>query len=69
MQIEGVNWTFEGLVTDVKTTFDLPNVQFEWIEGDPVQNKALKDNQLYVPLYLNYERQNLITPVKIDIIG
>ena len=44
MTIEGVNWTFNGLETAEKTTFELPNVHFEWVEGDALENKKLKEN-------------------------
>ena len=67
MEIEGVNWTKEGLVADQQTSFRLAEVQFEWAQAKPEEVGSLKESEIFVPLYLNKSRQDLIASVKFDL--
>ena len=67
MKIEGVDWNFKGLKTHSKISFDLPNVCFEWVDCESTEIKTLKEGEIFVPIYLNDTRQNLLVPVKFDI--
>ena len=62
--MEGVKWTKNGLELSDDMIHHLTNIQFKWIKCNPKEQKILKDDEIFVPLYLNSSRQNLITPIR-----
>ena len=66
MWIQGVKWTQNGFEFADEMTHHLTNIKFTW---KPVQHDSSEqpDNEIYVPLYLNETRQNLILSAKFKI--
>ena len=65
--IDGVNWTKNGFELSDDMSHHLKGVKFSWVKCQPSEIKTLKEGEIFVPLYLNSDRQNLILPVKVDI--
>ena len=67
MKIEGVEWNFDSLKTRSEISFDLPNVCFEWKDCNSNEIKVLKQGEIFIPIYLNDTRKNLLVPIKFEI--
>ena len=67
--IEGVKWDKEGLSLSDDMSHHLKNVEFNWEKCSPQDINNLQDGEMFIPLYLNSSRQNLILKLKFDIKG
>ena len=62
--IEGVEWKIDKFILSDEMSCHLKNVVFSWVKAD---FGDLKDGEIFVPLYLNSDRQNLILKVKVNV--
>lgn len=65
--IEGVKWSEKGFELVDEMVQQLKGLQFKWVKCKPQDSKNLNKGELFVPLYLNSQRQNLIMPIKFQI--
>jgi dynein heavy chain 1 len=65
--IEGVNWTRQGIELTNEMSTHLSKLRFTWQKCAPIDVKRLDKGEMFVPLYLNSTRRNLILSFKMDI--
>lgn len=65
--IEGVKWDKTGFSLSDEISYHLKNIKFTWKVIKAQDSKKLEENEIFVPLYLNSERQELILPIKFKI--
>ena len=64
LTIEGVEWDHRGIVISDNMSSRLGNVQFSWVKCEPGDQKKLNEGEIFIPLYLNNTRNNLILSLK-----
>ena len=67
MYIEGVNWTKEGVSLSDSIVNELTNIKFTWKKIDAAMAEVTKPSELFVPIYLNNSRANLLMSIKLDV--
>ena len=67
MYIEGVNWNREGVSLSDSIVNELNNVKFTWKKIDPANAEKTEKSELFVPIYLNNSRSNLLMSIKLDV--
>ena len=67
MWIDGVNWIDNEFKLSDEMSHHLRNIKFTWVKCKANEEKSLNEGEIFVPLYLNSDRQNLIMPLKVDI--
>ena len=67
MYIEGVNWTKEGVSLSNSIVNELTNIKFTWKKINPTDADKTKPSELFVPIYLNNSRANLLMSIKLDV--
>ena len=68
LTIEGVEWNSrQGIVISDNMSSRLENICFSWVKCSPGDQKKLVEREMFVPLYLNNSRQNLVLSVKLTI--
>ena len=65
--IEGIKWSKKGFELSDEISHHLKNIKFKWIKCKLADAKTLKKDEIFVPLYLNSSRQNLLMPIKFKI--
>lgn len=65
--IEGISWNKEGLELTNDMSTHLQKLKFTWSKCTPIDVKRLDKGEMFVPLYLNSTRRNLILSFKLDI--
>eukprot|EP01016_Furgasonia_blochmanni_P042655 TRINITY_DN567_c0_g1_i1.p1 TRINITY_DN567_c0_g1~~TRINITY_DN567_c0_g1_i1.p1 ORF type:complete len:874 (+),score=315.79 TRINITY_DN567_c0_g1_i1:204-2825(+) len=68
MTIEGAEWDAQTKLLKLNKDLSalLPPLVFKWIKVDKDQLKVTADDELFVPVYLNKSRANLIFSVKMN---
>lgn len=67
MYIEGVDWTPEGVSLSESMVNELHNIKFTWTKINPADALKVKENELFVPIYLNNNRSELLKSIKLDV--
>lgn len=64
--IEGGEWHGKSLSMSKELANTVKTVKFTWIKINPEDKHRLSDQQIFVPVYLNSTRKNLLFSVKLD---
>lgn len=65
--MEGVKWSNTGFEITDDMLNHLKNIKFTWLKCKASDVKQIKAGEIFVPLYLNSGRKNLITSIKVPI--
>lgn len=66
LSIEGGEWTGKSLAMSKELSNSVKTVKFTWIKINPEDKLRLTNEQIFVPVYLNSTRKNLLFSVKLD---
>lgn len=67
MYIEGVDWNSKGVSLSDTMVNELHNIKFTWTKINPAEAAVLKPSELFVPIYLNNNRSELLLSIKLDV--
>jgi dynein heavy chain 1 len=66
LTIEGGAWNSPSLTMSNDLSNAVKTVKFTWVKINPEDRHKLNDDQIYVPVYLNSTRKNLLFSVKLS---
>jgi len=69
LSIQGCKWEGLNLQNTGTLTNTVETVKATWVKYDPKNKDKLKDNEIFVPVYLNQTRKNLLFSVNLGCEG
>lgn len=66
LSIEGGTWRSASLTMSKELSNPVKTVKFTWVKINPEDKYKLQEDQIFVPVYLNNTRKNLLFSVKLN---
>ena len=64
LTIQGCKWVTDNLQTTQVLTNPVQTVKASWFKSDVKQREKLNEHEIFVPVYLNQTRKNLLFSVR-----